>query len=255
MQTSEVRSQLNEIAEGMISRYAPNLLSVEWLEKCLRLAWMQSDCVIQEEDQRMLEQIAQGLCSQALCEGCFSTEKDVRERAFADLEHYLGEVLARSASSLSSELRAEVLQQTLLEIWSGFQQRGSGPDKPRAFLKWVRVILLRQLSKHRDRAKRVLWLSLETQPEQVFEELVAEKDPDPLITLLQQELRGEILAAILDLKNPQYREVLLGYFFGGLEEYELAARLQVRMQDIYLWRCRALKALRNHKNLAKRAGY
>lgn len=171
MQTAgRVESTLKELAEKLVSRYAPTLLSVDWLLRHLRQAWMQKSCSVEEPDWQALELLAQGLCSQALCEGCLSPKEEVRELAFADLRRYLEEALSHGvARSLSSELRAEVLQQTLLEIWSSVHQHGAGPDKPRAFLKWAHVILLRQLSKHRDNSRRAVWLSLETQPEQVFE--------------------------------------------------------------------------------------
>jgi len=58
---------------------------------------------------------------------------------------------------------------------------------------------------------------------------------------LQQFLKG----AILTLRNKRHQQVLLYTYLGGMEEQELASFLGVSVQEIYMWRYRALQALRN----------
>jgi DNA-directed RNA polymerase specialized sigma24 family protein len=51
------------------------------------------------------------------------------------------------------------------------------------------------------------------------------------------------------MRNLRYRQVLIYTYIVGVDESEQARRLQVRVQDIYLWRHRALKALRSKPEL------
>ena len=59
-----------------------------------------------------------------------------------------------------------------------------------------------------------------------------------------QELQKTLVDALLSLRNPRYRQVLLATYLMDLNEREVAQRLAVRVQDVYLWRHRALKILR-----------
>jgi DNA-directed RNA polymerase specialized sigma24 family protein len=251
---SEAQEMFDQLAERMIQRYARGLLTVDWLAAQLVQQSQRDGFSEIESDWHAVEILAQTLCSQTLCEGCLSSEAGVCNLAFENLERYLAETLTYSSAAAglrAQGLDCEVLQLTLLEIWSTFQRRGAGPERPAAFLKWAKVILFRQLSHYLGQLQHSVWLSLETQPEPVLEALVDLSDVDPLDTVVQEEERKELKEAILALKNRQYQEVLLSTLFAGLEERELAARWQVRVQDIYLWRCRALKALRKHKLLTR----
>lgn len=253
---NRVQCALNELAERMIRRYVRGLVVEDWLVERLMQAWQQSGSAEEEPDWRALELLALSLCSQALCEACSSSDAGDRELGFENLRRSMEEMLSRAAGSAClqmGDLRADVLQQTSLEILRILQRQGGGPDRPAAFLKWVRVILFRQLSQYLRQAERGNWLSLEMQPESMLETLVDWRDTDPLDAVLRTELQGDLKEAILALKNPQYRQVLLDTYFAEIEERELAANWQVRVQDIYLWRCRALKALRKQEGLRQLA--
>jgi len=234
-----------ELAGQMIDAYVRGLLTPEWLVAYL----MQAQGDDEEPDWRKLEHLALTVCSQVLCEACISVDYERRNLGFENLQRYLETALTRRSVRL--EQRVEVVQQTLLEIWGIVQRRGAGPEQPAAFLKWAHVILLRQLFHHLKQAGREDCISLEMEAESLLEFLIDPRDTDPLDTVLSGELQLELKKAILALKNPQYRQVLLSTFFAEIEERELAARLKVQVQDIYLWRYRALKALR--KQLPERS--
>lgn len=251
--TAENGKTLRDLAERTIQHYARGLLTVDCLAERLIQAW-QAKPLEERSDTRSLEMLARSLCSQALYEGCLSSEARVRELAFENLKKYLEGVLARTGGAVwwsTSDLRADALQQTLVEILQSLRGNKGGPEQPTAFLKWSRVILWRQLSHYRRREPPVSLLSLEDQSEPVLAELLDEKDADPLDAILRLERREELKKAIASLRNPHYREVLLKTFFAGLEERELATLWQVPVADIYLWRCRALKALRKQPALEK----
>ena len=57
--------------------------------------------------------------------------------------------------------------------------------------------------------------------------------------------------AILSLSNKRYRQVLSGIYLAGMDERELATLLDAQVQDVYLWRCRALKALRSNRKVVE----
>ena len=64
-----------------------------------------------------------------------------------------------------------------------------------------------------------------------------------------QELQKTLVNALLSLRNPRYRQVLLANYFMDLDEREMAQQLGVDVQDVYLWRHRALKALRQQPGI------
>ena len=75
------------------------------------------------------------------------------------------------------------------------------------------------------------------------------RNPDPLDGILREELQQALKAAILSLRNPRYKEVLWYSFLTGMDESELANYLHVSVGEIYLWRHRALKALRKNSQV------
>lgn len=240
------RSGLIELAQRAIQRYARDLMSVDWLYEQLVYA-ASAEFAGETSLARSLEMLASGLCSQALYEACLSSQEGVRNLGFENLRNYLAEVLAHITVGVpgkAEELRAEALQQAMVEIFKSVCKRGGGPEQPAAFLKWARVILVRQISRCRQQARDADGFSLEDQAASALVKLVDKANIDPLEALLRRERLVELRWAIAAMRNPQYRAVLVHIFFIGLEERELAALWRVRMRDIYLWRCRALKALR-----------
>ncbi len=62
--------------------------------------------------------------------------------------------------------------------------------------------------------------------------------------VIHQELHQALTDAILSLGNSHYRNVLLYTYLGGMDESEFARMQGVPVQDVYIWRYRALKTLR-----------
>ncbi len=245
------RMELIELAQRAIRRYASGLVGVDWLYEQLAQA-AAAEFAGEASLSRSLEMLASGLCSRALCAACLSSEERVRDRGFENLRNYLAEVLVHAAVGVqgkAEEVRGEALQQTMVEIFKSLRKRDGGPGQPAAFLKWARVILFRQLARCRQEARDADGLSLEGQAEAALGKLVDKANIDPLEALLCSERLAELRRAIATMRNPQYRAVLVHIFFIGLEERELAALWQVRVRDISLWRCRALKALRKQLSI------
>ncbi len=243
---------MREVAEKAIERYARGLLKVDELVILVMKENQQNGEEESEQEERVFKRLALRFCSQALCEGCLSSEPAIRERAFENLWSYLEGVLARITSRTETgALTSDVIQQTMVEILGSFRRRGAGPDRTESFLKWARVILVRQLSLYRRREYREDWSSLDMQPESVLEEIVDWKMLDPLQRVINEESRTELHSAVASLKNPYYRRVLASTYFAERGERELAEDWQVRVQDIYLWRFRALKALRKQPRVVR----
>jgi RNA polymerase sigma factor (sigma-70 family) len=244
------RLGLVELAQRAIQRYARGLVDVDWLYE--QLARAASEGSGEATLARSLEMLARGLCSGALCAACLSSEERVRERGFENLRNYLSEVLAHTVVGVrwkAEEVRAETLQQAMVEIFKSLRKQNGGPAQPAAFLKWARVILFRQLARSRSQVEDTDGLSFEDQAEPTLASLVDRANTDPLEALLRSERLLELKRTIASMRNPQYRAVLLHLFFQGLEERELAVLWRVRVRDISLWRCRALKALRRQPGI------
>jgi RNA polymerase sigma factor (sigma-70 family) len=244
------RLELIELAQRAIQRYARGLIDVDWLYE--QLARAASEGKSAATLSHSLEMVACALCSGALCAACLSGEERIRERGFENLRNYLSEVLAHTGVGMgwrAEEIRAETLQQAMVEIFKSLHKRNGGPMQPAAFLKWARVILFRQLARCRRQVEGTGEHSLEDQAEPTLARLVDRANADPLEAYLRRERLGELRQTIASMRNPQYRAVLFHIFFRGLEERELAALWHVRVRDISLWRCRALKVLRKQAGI------
>ena len=57
--------------------------------------------------------------------------------------------------------------------------------------------------------------------------------------------------AILSMRNPNYRLVLAYTYLAGVDEDELAQRLHIAVQDVYMWRYRALRTLRRNQEIMR----
>ncbi|HEY3993987.1 MAG TPA: sigma-70 family RNA polymerase sigma factor [Ktedonobacteraceae bacterium] len=239
---------LNQLAERVIQRYVRELLSVSELVKRIEQTWQAS--ISGETPQGpALESLARGLCSQALCEACRMPGGWMREVAFKRLTEYLIRTLDERGGAIrytTREVREEVIQQTLVEILQSLRRERGKPEQPMAFLGWARVILHRQITAYWRQQPHQELLSLEGQENPLLAEIIDEHALDPLDMTLWREDHEELRVAILSLRNPHYREVLLLYL-GEMEANEMANLLHVPVADIYLWHHRALKAL--HKQL------
>ncbi len=245
------------IAERAIQQYAQGLLTVETLATWILNEVDQHDVDENGPSQRMLTRIAQRLCSRVLYAAWRSSAVEKRNHAFGNLRRSLEWSLLHS--SYAQQLHAytyaveDVLHSTL-EVLSvlATQKNVVGPDDPAAFLKWTQTILIRQAYAFLERAKRDACLSLDGHIELFAEQCVDTRNGDPLDEVLVQEVQKTLVDVLLSLRNPRYRQVLLATYILDIDEREVAQRLGVEVQDVYVWRYRALKALRQQPTTLQR---
>ncbi len=245
------------IAEQAIQRYANGLLSVSTL-----VALMQQELVREEEQRheemqpsaKLLQRIAQRLCSYTLWEAWQSTDERRRNLAFDNIRRYLKESLLRSAYAQRLQVETpaveDVLNQTM-EILYVLATKKSGPDDPATFLKWTQTILIRQAHAFLEHSERNTAISLEQQMEHFAEQFVDTRNGDPLDVVLHSEMRAILIKALLSLRNPNYRWVLFATYILNLDDSTIAKQLEVSTHEVHLWRHRALKVLRKHPEILK----
>lgn len=243
------RSICHAAARG-VQCYAQGILSAEVLAERVMQEWEARRIADDTPSQELLMRMAQRICSCELYVAWCSPEKERRERAFENLKRFLENSLRRLSFAKGLKLRIdemeEILQQTLSHLFLVLNRNPpAGPNDPAAFLKWTQTILIRNAYAYLQKARSESHLSLEAQPETLAEQLIDERNEDPREQVLQGELQRALKNAILSLRNPRYRLVLLCTYLAGMDERELAYYLQVQVQDVYLWRHRAIKALRS----------
>jgi RNA polymerase sigma factor (sigma-70 family) len=243
-------STIDLVARQAIQSYAQGILTVEQLTEQMIGEWKRQHAGDDEPSQAVLRRNAQRICSRALCAAWRSPDMELRNQAFGNLRRYLEFSLQQTSYARALQQYAnateDVLHQTLetlhLMLTSG---RDAGPDDPAAFLKWTQTILIRNAHVFLEQCRRNPCLSLDTAEDPLLEQLVAPNTSDPLEHALLQEVQRTIAEAIASMRNPRYRQVLIYTYLAGIDECELARRLGVRVQEVYMWRHRALKALRN----------
>lgn len=248
--SSDLGSDIQSVARNAVQSYAQGILSTTWLEEQILREW-QGRCGGEDVPPRsLLTRIAQRICSWKLYEAWRSPDREMRELAFENLRRYLefSLVHSRYAAQLSPLTHAidDVLHQALTDLHQMLLRGTScGPDDPAAFLKWTQTIVLRHAYAFLRKYQREQHISLDEQPEGFTEQFIDSNNADPQEQVVQKELQQTLKNAILSLKNPRYRDVILCTYLAGFDESELASRLGVQVQDIYMWRHRALKALRS----------
>lgn len=250
-----VHKEIHNVAEQSIFRYARGIMTVEELAKQIEQEWIVRHYGESHPPHAVLVRIAQRICSWELYTAWCSTDEYLRDCAFDNLRNYLEFSLLHCvyATTLRSYENAveDVLHQTLEELFRMLMKSVIGPDDPAAFLKWTQTILIRYASVYVHKCKQHACLSLDARIE-VYAEQFVSGDSDPQELVENWELQQTLKDAILSLRNPRYQKVLLYTYLGDMDEVELAARWQVAVQDVYMWRYRAIKTLRNNKELMQR---
>jgi RNA polymerase sigma factor (sigma-70 family) len=242
--------RMRNVAEKAIASYAQGLLVVEVLVERMMQDWMGAygrEGAVPTQD--VLVRLAQRVCSNELYCAWQSSDPQRCELAYDNLQRYLTRLFLRTSYGASLQKYGsaadEVVNITLETLYTEVTRKGScGPSDPAAFLKWTQTIMIRQAHQYVQRNQRDTCLSLDEQRELFVENIVDVKEDDPLKQLLSQERRQILAQAIMSMSNKRYQQVLLYGYLGEIDERELAQRLHVQVEDIYLWRHRALKALR-----------
>jgi RNA polymerase sigma factor (sigma-70 family) len=247
--SSEFCSAIKSVASNAVRCYAQNILTTEWLEEQILKGCERMQVAEDQVPHGLLTRIAQRICSRRLCEAWRSPDRELRELAFENLRRYLEFSLqhSRYARLIAQYTHAtdDILHQALADLHETLLKASAGPDDPATFLKWTQTIVLRHAYAFLQKHQREQHVSLDNQPEGFAEQYVDSSNADPQEQVLQKELQQTLKNAILTLSNPRYRDVLIYTYLAGISESELAAHLGVQVQDIYMWRHRALKALRS----------
>jgi len=244
--TSDLSSDIKSVARNAVRCYAQGILSAEWLAEQILMEWERRRVGEDQPSRALLTRIAQRICSRQLYEAWRSPEMDLRELAFENLRRYLEFSLCHSRYAQHIHVLDDVLHQALADLHQALVRGTScGPDDPAAFLKWTQTIVLRHAYAFLQKCQREQHVSLDNQSEGFTEQFIDSNNTDPQEQVLQKELQQTLKNAILSLKNPHYRDVLICTYLADIDDGELACQLGVQIQDIYLWRHRALKALRS----------
>lgn len=244
-------------AEKAVCCYARDIIEVETLAELMIREWEMQHAADAFPSQVEVARIAQRLCSRALYEAWRSPDENVCNRAFEAMRSYLSALLqARNAMLCQGNFYAadDILNQTL-ETLHCLLTRGAenaGPNEPAAFLKWIEIIMRRKASAYVKKDGQDVSISLDeqvAQSEDSDERWEDECNPDPLKHLLREELQQGLTAAIHSLRNPNYKQVLVYSFLEEMDESELARRLNAPVDKIYLWKHRALNALRKNQQV------
>jgi RNA polymerase sigma factor (sigma-70 family) len=248
--SSDPGSIIDGVANQAFQEYVEGILSREALAERIREEWEtvgKGRDIPVNEIPKALKRIAQRICSQTLYEAWHSAEAERRDCAYRNLRRYLRSLLKRFSSPkfpLKSEDAEDVLQLTLIELFVMMASHSPSATlkEPCAFLRWLQTLLSRQVHAFVEKNRRESHTSLD---EQLDDYLGQRLSDDRLQELVERdELQDVLKHAILCLRSPHYRRVLLGLFLEERGESELAALLQVEVDDIYRWKHRALKALR-----------
>ncbi len=224
------------------------LLTLEALAEQVLTEWQEIRKGDEQPSRELLWRIAQRICSRALYSAWRSSDVAKRNQAFYNLRRYLEQLLrnSRSFSEPGAHAVDDIIHQAL-EIL--LQEKNPGPNDPAAFLKWTQTILIRQVHVYQQKYQSDSCVSLDAQIELFQAQFVTNSSSsdirDPLDQVVLHELQQALGRAILSMRNPRYQQVLIYTYLVGVDEDEMARRLNVPVQDIYLWRHRALKALRH----------
>lgn len=257
--SDDLWSQITTVASQVIGWCAQEILTVDALREQMLQEWRTIREGEDQPTQRLLTRMALRICSSALCAAWRSAQPDMRNRACDNLWRYLYRFLQNSkyAQSLWQDVHAteDILQEVLKELYAAVKRNpGAGPDDPASFLKYAQVAALHHAHAYVQKLRQqIQCLSLEDmeeyQQEECVEILMEKREYNPQQYAEYYELQQILKDVILTLRNRRYQQVLIYTYFAGMTEHELASYLGVSVQEIYMWRHRALQALRNKSEI------
>lgn len=251
-----VNYEICNVADQSVARYARGIITPVELARQIEYIWSQTGKADTPPSHAQLVRIAQKICSRELYTAWCSSNEYLRNCAFDNLRGYLDFLLRNCgygpALQACEHAVEDVLHSTLEELHRLLQKNNAGPDDPAAFLKWTQTILIRHAYTYLHKFRQEPCLSLDAQIEVYAEQFAATGDSDPQGYVENRELQETLKDAILSIRNRNYQQVLLYTFLAGMEEAELAAHLNVSVQEVYMWRYRALRQLRNNEELMQR---
>lgn len=248
--SEDVCVEIRHVAEQSVNRYGQGILAVMEVAERIEQEWDRRRGAEEHPSHALLVRIAQRICSRELYVAWRSPERALRECAFENLRRYLAFTLQQcgyaAALSRYEDAKEDVLHQTLEELHRMVLRGSGGPDDPSAFLKWVQTIGIRQAHSYLQKCQRDTCVSLDEQVETNAEQFIDMVEKNPQEYVEEGELHQTLKDAILSLRNLRYQQVLIYTYLIEMDERELAERLRVQVQDVYMWRHRALKALRGN---------
>lgn len=245
-------SHIDKVVGQCVQEYAEGLLTLDVMRAQLLHEWWkerEKSAENSEVDADLLLKLALEICSSALYAAWSSKDKNLRNRAYENMRRYLERILrsCRYTNKLLAHSGAidEVLNQTLFELFYNFERNPAArPKVPTAFIRWTQGAALHQAHAFVYKQLKSRDDSLEAEEEQFGERLIDEQHADPEEAVIAHQLLQALKQAILSLSNPSYRQVLLSLYLEGIEEKELANIIGVPAKEIYVWKFRALRALR-----------
>jgi len=264
-QGDDLMVQIKKVAEQIIQGYGQGLLTVGMLKAQMvhEMRERQNKLLVQEnvgEKVQMRYDVLVGMalqiCSRALYAAWSSREPELRNRAYENMRRYLERALYSCSYAQKllqySDAIDDILNQTLFELFHNLERNPSArPRNPASFIRWTQVAAIHHAHAFVYGLRNDRYDSLEEGKEIYGEQLIDERNQNPEEGVMAQQLQQVLIHAILLLRNPSYRQVLLSLYLAGMEEKELANDLGVPTQEIYIRKFRAVKALRKNPEIAR----
>ncbi|MGQ9927843.1 MAG: RNA polymerase sigma factor [Chloroflexaceae bacterium] len=176
-------------------------------------------------------------CLYGACRGNEGRER--QNLAFTELHRYLYGLSIRESSDLPPDVRAEVVNETLLRIWKKLDSYHT----PGAFLA-IAALELRNVL-------RPLWTRLAVAPpmELLDGRQTVTEDSDPEQSAIRADLRQQVQACFDEVLRRQPRarrqlEAVWLKFIAGLDDETISAYMARPVASVYVLRSRGLKQLR-----------
>jgi DNA-directed RNA polymerase specialized sigma24 family protein len=176
-------------------------------------------------------------CLHAVCCGPETPER--QELGYLELQRYLYQLSFRDIAELSSDLRWEAVNETLLRVW----QKRASYYKPGAFLAAVALELRNVVRPFWSRAVPPLPL------EEYIDQPTSNTDADPLAQALNGELRERVrqcfdTALRHHPRAKQQLEAVWLKYIAGLDDEAIGMHLGKSVANVHVLRSRGLNHLR-----------
>ncbi len=268
--SKNLSEKIHSTAEKAVSSYVQGILTADALSQLMAQEWAKlyaeqhGDTQKEEKDNEekemqpstnLLWRMAQRICSRTLHDAWCSQDQQLYELAYVNLERsftrFLRHVRYNKVLQQYEQASEDAVYLTLVGLYP--LRRGEKKlDDPAAFLGWAQVILHRKAIACLNKRKREETLSLDQDSEYAIGELVDLRNRDPVMYVIQDEFREELLAVLAAQRNKNHIQVLIFQFLEDLDDTEIAERMGVKVELVRVWRHRAFRLLREeHPTLAK----